>query len=214
MAAVKRRRGLVAQVISAHRLKTARWPIKKLKAYERNAKKHPPEQIEKLCKLIERHGFDVPIVVQPDGVIIKGHGRWLAARKLGYVDVPVIIRDDLTPAQVREARLADNTVAETGWDLELLKQELTFELPEDFDVSLTGFDLGALFKADEGAGVIDGRMTDEGLEEWAEAGIKQVVLSFQSDEYARVVSQLDKLMEAFGVDSYTGVVLELLRRYA
>jgi ParB-like chromosome segregation protein Spo0J len=129
------------------------WPIKKVKPYKRNAKSHPPEQVERLSRLIKKHGFDQPIVVDSKGVIVKGHGRWLAAQFLDMTEVPVIVRADLTPAQCAEARLADNRVAEGwGWDYDLLRDDLMIasDLP-DFDAELTGFNLEDITKSAEQA---------------------------------------------------------------
>ena len=108
--------------------------------YANNTKKHPPEQIDKLASMIAEYGHDVPIVVDADNVVIKGHGRLLACKKLGMETIPVIVRTDLTPAQAKAARIADNKVSESEWDIDLLRLELT-ELDElGFDLDLTGFD--------------------------------------------------------------------------
>jgi site-specific DNA-methyltransferase (adenine-specific) len=108
--------------------------------YANNTKKHPVEQIDKLASMIAEYGHDVPIVVDADNVVIKGHGRLLACKKLGMTTVPVIVRDDLTPAQAKASRIADNKVAESEWDEDLLRLELS-ELDElGFDLDLTGFD--------------------------------------------------------------------------
>ena len=108
--------------------------------YANNTKKHPVEQINKLASMIAEYGHDVPIVVDANSVIIKGHGRFLACQKLGMTTVPVIVRNDLTPTQIKAARIADNKISESEWDLDLLKLELT-ELDElDFDLDLTGFE--------------------------------------------------------------------------
>ena len=81
----------------------------------------------------------MPIVVDGDGVIIKGHGRLLACKKLGMATVPVIVRDDLTPAQAKAARIADNKVSESDWDMDMLRIELAELGDMDFDLDLTGF---------------------------------------------------------------------------
>ena len=124
------------------------WDISKAIPFANNAKKHPIEQIDKLASMIAEYGFDVPIVVDGDGVIIKGHGRLQAFKKLNALTVPVVVRNDLTPAQVKAARIADNKIAESEWDLDLLKLELE-ELNElDFDLDLTGLnemELGNLY---------------------------------------------------------------------
>ncbi|MFH3639762.1 ParB/Srx family N-terminal domain-containing protein, partial [Acinetobacter baumannii] len=78
-----------------------------VKPYELNAKIHSEEQVAKIAESIARFGWDQPIVVDKNGVIIKGHGRRLAAIKLGLIEVPVLVRDDLNEEQVKAARLAD-----------------------------------------------------------------------------------------------------------
>ena len=113
--------------------------LEKLVPYELNSKIHDDAQIKKIAESIKQFGWDQPIVVDKDMVIIKGHGRSLAAQHLGLKQVPVLVRDDLTPDQVRAARLADNRVAVGGIDTELLKQELA-----DLD-----YDLGNIFDAKE-----------------------------------------------------------------
>jgi hypothetical protein len=100
------------------------WPIEQLIPYELNVKKHEKAQVAKIAEAIKKHGWDVPIVVDRDGVIIKGHGRRLAALTLGLEKVPVLQRKDLTPAQVKAARLADNRVAISDIDPEMLRAEL------------------------------------------------------------------------------------------
>lgn len=124
------------------KIKLARWPLSKLKPYAKNARRHPPEQITKLVALITKHGFDVPIVVDGNGTIIKGHGRFAAAKKAGLKEVPVVIRDDLTEAQIREARIADNRVAEfSEWDEALLGEDVRDAMKlDDFDAGILGFD--------------------------------------------------------------------------
>ncbi|WP_297478362.1 ParB/Srx family N-terminal domain-containing protein [Ferrovum sp.] len=100
------------------------WEISKVKPYESNVKIHDPAQVTKIAQSIERFGWDQPIVVDKDGIIIKGHGRRLAAIKLGIDKVPVLVRDDLTPDQAKAARLADNRVALSGIDTKMLQDEL------------------------------------------------------------------------------------------
>jgi ParB/RepB/Spo0J family partition protein len=103
--------------------------------YHNNPKTHPPEQIDKLCSSIKNYGFTVPLVIDNDNEIITGHGRYKAAQKLGMKELPVIKRDDLTDAEAKALRIADNKVAESEWDMEML--EVEFEAIED---EFTGFD--------------------------------------------------------------------------
>jgi len=124
----------------SEKLEIVMLKTKDIKPYERNNKKHPKEQIDKLAKQIESHKFDVPIVVDENNVIIKGHGRWLAVKQLKMKEVPCIIRTDLTEAQKRAARIADNKLGELAEiDLDNLKLEMIDLQMEGIDVQLTGF---------------------------------------------------------------------------
>jgi len=112
-----------------------------LTPYSNNAKTHPREQIDKIAASIAGFGFDQPIVIDADGVIIKGHGRREASLRLGLDKVPVLVRGDLSVAEIKAARIADNKTAESPWDDEMLRLELETLVSADFDISLTGFDL-------------------------------------------------------------------------
>jgi len=116
------------------------WEISRLKPYENNAKKHPPEQIKTLANLIAKHGWTAPIVVDKDGVIIAGHGRRLASIELGLEKVPVVVRRDLTKAQADALRLADNKAASTSYDVEMLQSELAALAETDIDIRSLGFE--------------------------------------------------------------------------
>jgi len=115
-----------------------RVPIEDLIPYANNAKSHPDEQVKKIASSIKNYGWDQPIVVDADDEIIKGHGRRQAAELLGIDEVPVIRRDDLTDAEAKAARIADNKTAESPWDDDLLASEL--ELLGDFEAIELGFD--------------------------------------------------------------------------
>ncbi len=121
-------------------LKIQQLPIDKIIPYVQNPKSHPEGQVKKLASAIAEFKWDQPIVVDKDMVIIKGHGRLLAAQALGLKTVPVVIADYLTPAQAKAARLADNRVAESEWFPETLALELKALEEMEFDLSLTGFE--------------------------------------------------------------------------
>ena len=111
-----------------------------LKPYAHNPKTHPADQIEKISKSITEYGFLVPVLVDSDNNIIAGHGRLLAARKLGLTEIPTVRVDHLTEAQIRAYRIADNKLTmDGGWDLELLGLELTALQDMNVDIDLTGF---------------------------------------------------------------------------
>lgn len=118
--------------------------ISDLKPYAHNPKLHPPEQVEKIARSIDEFGFLVPVLIDVDYSIIAGHGRLLAARKLGLSEIPTIQVDHLTDAQIRAYRIADNKLTEGGWDLDLLGSEMSLLRDADFDIDLTGFDEGEL----------------------------------------------------------------------
>jgi DNA modification methylase len=128
--------------------KTAPWPadrverrpIAELVPYARNARTHSPAQIAKIAASIKEWGWTNPVLVDEGGSIIAGHGRVLAAKELGIVDVPVMVASGWTEAQRRAYVLADNRLAlDAGWDEDLLRSEL-MELGElGFDLPLTGF---------------------------------------------------------------------------
>jgi DNA modification methylase len=122
-------------------LKVCMWPINRPIPYARNSRKIPERAVDKVAASIQEFGWRVPIVVDKDGVVICGHTRLLAAKKLGLQEVPVHIADNLTPAQVKAYRLMDNRSHEdTDWDLDLLGPELEDLRDLDFDLNLTGFD--------------------------------------------------------------------------
>src|SRR4051794_22063086 len=117
------------------------WPIDRPIPYARNSRKIPSRAIDKVAASIKEFGFRVPIVVDKDDIVICGHTRLLAAKKLGLREVPVHVAENLTPAQVKAYRLMDNrSHEETDWDLELLGPELAELRDLHFDLELTGFD--------------------------------------------------------------------------
>lgn len=116
------------------------WPVERLKPYAKNARTHSPEQIEKIAASIATYGFNAPILVDSDDGIVAGHGRLAAAKELGLEEVPVIILDHLTEKQRRAYILADNRLAElSGWDVNLLADELTALREDRFDIEVLGW---------------------------------------------------------------------------
>ena len=109
--------------------------------YHGNPREHSERSINAVASSISEFGFKVPIVIDSQNIIVAGHGRYHAAKKLGLQEVPVIIADDLTPVQIKAFRLADNKVAEQStWDEELLQLELEMLNEMDFDMELFGFE--------------------------------------------------------------------------
>ena len=115
--------------------------IDSLTPYARNARTHSEEQVRELAASIKEFGWTTPVLITGAGEIIAGHGRVLAAQKLGLPKVPCIVADHLSEAQRRAYVLADNQLAlNAGWDQDLLAEELRALQAEDFDLELTGFD--------------------------------------------------------------------------
>jgi DNA modification methylase len=115
--------------------------LEQLVPYARNARTHSDSQVAQIAGSIAEFGFVNPVLVGGDNVIIAGHGRIMAAKKLGLQTVPTIKLDHLTENQRRALVIADNKIAENaGWDEELLRLELQNLADEDFDLDLLGFD--------------------------------------------------------------------------
>lgn len=117
--------------------------------YAANSRTHSDAQVAQIAASIKEFGWTNPILIDGDNTIIAGHGRLLAARKLGMEEVPAIILDHLTKAQQRALVIADNKLAlNAGWDEDLLKLELQELGDLNFDLALTGFtleEIGDLF---------------------------------------------------------------------
>ena len=129
--------------------------ISSIKPYENNPRKLSEKAIETVAMSLKEYGFRQPIVVDKDRIIVVGHTRFRASKKLGFKEVPITIADNLTPEQINAYRIADNrTSEESEWDSELLKMELKELDLKDFDLELTGFNEdqlnSLLFEEEEG----------------------------------------------------------------
>jgi DNA modification methylase len=114
--------------------------INSIKPYENNPRKLSDKAIETVAMSLKEYGFRQPIVVDKDRIIVVGHTRFRASKKLGFKEVPITIADNLTPEQINAYRIADNrTSEESEWDNELLKMELKELDLKDFNLELTGF---------------------------------------------------------------------------
>src|SRR6266576_3496023 len=126
----------------------------------RNPRQHSQSQVNQIADSIREFGFVMPIVIDDTGQVVIGHGRVLAARKLGMLRVPVVEIRHLSPAQLKALRIADNRLAQQAhWDERLLGESFLElkELELDFDLSITGFSLPevdlAIQKLDQRAAV-------------------------------------------------------------
>lgn len=120
--------------------KVEQWPIEKLVPYAKNSRTHSEEQVAQIAASIREWGFTTAVLVDESGSIIAGHGRVMAARKLGMASLPVMVAAGWTDAQKRAYVIADNKLAlNAGWDNELLALELGELGDAGFDLQLTGF---------------------------------------------------------------------------
>ncbi len=118
--------------------------LEDLKPYEYNPRDNSGA-VFFVSESIKNYGFNVPIVIDTNNVIVAGHTRYLAAKKLKLKDVPCIVADGLSEAQVKAFRIADNRVAEeSGWDTSKLKAELEQLSDADYDLTKTGFEIEAI----------------------------------------------------------------------
>ena len=127
--------------------------------YAANSRTHSDAQVAQIAASIKEFGWTNPILIDGDNTIIAGHGRLLAARKLGLEEVPAIIIDHLTKAQQRALVIADNQLAlNAGWDMDMLKAEIEDLNLENFDINLLGFDekfLDGLLEPEPASGLTD-----------------------------------------------------------
>ena len=128
------------------------WPVDRLQYYARNPRKND-HAVDQMCAAIVEFGFRVPVIALSSGLIVDGHLRVKAARKLGLTEIPVVLADDLTEAQIKALRLLMNRSATwADWDEDLLRLELEELQSADYDLALTGFDDGELDRLLAGAG--------------------------------------------------------------
>lgn len=184
--------------------------ISEIRPYEKNAKKHDKRQIANVAESIKQYGFVQPVVIDRDGVIVIGHCRVDAAKKLGMKTVPCVCVDDLTPEQVNALRLVDNKSNESAWDMDLLAEELP-----GLDLSAFEFDWGF----DEEEYSPDDFGDDFSLADGDKPEICQMTFTLHSRqkelvEYA-IQQVKDNITETFGNTNVNGNGLyEVVREWA
>ena len=127
-----------------------------VKPYAKNSKKHPDSQLKLIAYSLKEFGWRQPIVVDKDGTIIVGHGRWMAYQKYpdSIAEPRIEVAENLTPAQVKAYRLADNKTNESDWDMDLAIEELKELDSVGVDITLLGFDNDLLLEGSEKDDVI------------------------------------------------------------
>jgi ParB-like chromosome segregation protein Spo0J len=167
------------------------WPIERPIPYARNARKMSARALDVISASLKEFGFRQPIVVDGADVVIVGHTRLAAAKKLGFTEVPVHVASNLTPGQVAAYRIMDNRSSqETSWDFELLAPELLDLKGLDIDLTLTGFSVDELTKLIDPA---PPAADPEGADETAQLVERfQVLVSCKDEpEQGRLLEQLN-----------------------
>lgn len=181
---------------------------KAITPYARNSRTHSDEQIAQVAASIKEFGWTNPILIDENNVIIAGHGRLMAAQRLGFELVPTIKLENLTEAQKRAYVIADNKLAlNAGWDAEMLAVEIEELLDQGFDLDLTGFDSGEIDKILGDANKVEsGNTDDDDVPETLEFAVSEIGDVFVMGRHRIVcgdstdMSVIDKLMMADRAD--------------
>ena len=179
--------------------------------YINNSRTHSDHQVQQVASSIKEFGFTNPTLIDEGDGIIAGHGRLMAAQKLGLDEVPTITLKGLTEAQRKAYVIADNQLAlNAGWDIDSLNLEIEALTELDFDVSLLGFDDDFMDLLDP-TEVDLGLTPEEKLENYLGGDTKILRLAYSEEELSVVVGLLDKGLEATGATDYSTLVYGILR---
>ena len=179
--------------------------VKDLIPYEQNPRKND-EAVKYVANSIKEFGFKVPIVIDKNNVIVAGHTRYKASKKLKLKEVPCIVADDLTDEQIKAYRLADNKVSETAeWDFDLLTDELTDIL--DIDMNEFGFEL--INEEDYG--------TEFTLPDGDKSEIEQITFTLHHEQAELIryaISLIEDYSETFGNTNKNGnAIYEVVKQW-
>tara|TARA_R100001460_G_scaffold40715_1_gene76008 strand:- start:5752 stop:6342 length:591 start_codon:yes stop_codon:yes gene_type:complete len=180
--------------------------IDEIKPYKNNPREISNEAVEKVVKSIKVFGYNQPIVVDNDNVIVVGHTRWKALKKLGKEKV-FIIKKNFTKNNAVAYRIMDNRAnEESKWQNKLLKEELNLLQDENFDLDLTGFDETELdqffLPKDE-----DNKIGDIDLD-IAQNDVKMIQIFFNPEQETSFKRAIEKLYEKYKVDNISDAVLQ------
>lgn len=179
--------------------------------YINNSRTHSEKQVQQVASSIKEFGFTNPILVDEENGIIAGHGRLLAAEKLGLDEVPTITLTGLTEAQRKAYVIADNKLAlNSGWDDELLKVELENLSSAEFNLDVLGWDVLPDFKDDIDYSILDDDDVDDELNEMTDDVKKAIQIEFEAHDYdeAMEVIKFWRSKEAY----VGGLILDYLRK--
>ena len=190
--------------------------IEKITPYARNPRKN--QDIDKVASSIKEFGFQQPIVLDKENIIIVGHTRFLAAKKLGMKQVPCIIADKLSDQQVKAYRIADNRVAEESkWDNELLNLELIDLQKDNIDLENLGFEQeelnkifnekDPLFVSPEQSNI---NINEEQIEDFIPSQVRMVQLFLNSDSEPKFKEMANSLQDRYNTDNLTDTVFKAI----
>ena len=179
--------------------------------YARNSRTHSDAQVAQIAASIREFGFTNPVLIDADGGIIAGHGRTMAARKLGLDEVPCIRLTNLTDAQKKAYIIADNKLAlNAGWDDDLLKVELEDLADLNFDLTLLGWDKLPEFGDEVNYDLLDDEDFDDQLKDMTDGVKKAIQIEFELHDYEEA-QELIKFWRQKG--AYVGgLVMDLLKK--
>lgn len=120
--------------------------VSELTPYDKNAKKHDAQQIANVAQSIQEMGWRQPLVIDGNGVVIVGHCRLLAAKKLKQKEVPCVVADDLTEEQIRKYRILDNKLAESPWELGLLAEDMEGLSFDGYEIDFPELEAGSVIE--------------------------------------------------------------------
>jgi hypothetical protein len=212
-------------------MKTVTLPLNKLIAYAGNPRKND-HAVEAVASAIKRFGFRVPVLAKSDGTLIDGHLRVKAAKHLGMEEVPVVLCDDLSEADIKALRISINRMAELAeWDTELLSAELEGLAAEGIGLEDVGFDADALKSI--GVAVLGEHVTtvdhilpaqvleggkrgptpQDEIAAYENSSVRQIVLVMDIKEFEQTMSHLETIKSADQFYTNTEAALEAIKFY-
>ena len=179
--------------------------------YARNSRTHSDAQIAQIASSIREFGFRVPVIVDNENTIIAGHGRVLAAMKLGIEQIPTVDGSDMDEIKKRMYVIADNKIAlNAGWDEELLKLEIEDLTNFGVDIDILGFDPSELKNTEIDYSVLDGHNIDDQIDDMIKGVRKAIQIEFQVEHYDEA-TELVKYWRDRG--AYVGyMIMDFLRK--
>lgn len=164
-----------------------------LKPYKNNSRIHDEKQVEQISASIEKFGFTQPILIDENNIVLAGHGRLMAAQKLGLSKVPVIVLDDLSEAQKKAYVIADNKIGQNSkWNNEVLRIEIE-------DIAKDGFDVGILAFNDKEMTKLFDEFADVKIDDFADDTPEnpKIMIECRKDDIYTLVDQINELLEQF-----------------